>query len=75
MPKSAQTIEDYDSLIELDHYSLFINATPTDQTKRKYQARLNVFFDYISILDTNIEKRCKVFLQNCRDVYNRFSFV
>jgi len=51
--------------MELDPYSLFINAKRADQTKRKYQACLNTFFDYISIPDKNLKERCKVFIQNC----------
>ena len=36
-----QEHEDYESSIELDPFSLFINAIRADQTKRKYQARLS----------------------------------
>ena len=39
--------EDYESSMELDPFSLFINAIRADQTRRKYQARLNTFFDFI----------------------------
>jgi hypothetical protein len=69
MPKVARTIEeqDYESSMDLDPFSLFINAIRAEQTKRKYQARLNTFFDYISIPTTNLEEKCKIFIKNYQD--------
>lgn len=51
----------------LDPYSLSINAIRADQTKSKFQARLNTFFDYISIPNTNFQEKCKIFVKNCHD--------
>src|SRR6478735_11937557 len=59
--------EDFESSMELDPFSLFINAIRAEQTRRKYQARLNTFFDYISIPNSNLEERCKIFVKNCHD--------
>src|SRR6476469_3243929 len=59
--------EDFKSSMEIDPFLLFINAIRADQTRRKYQARLNTFFDYISIPKTNLEERCKIFVNNCND--------
>ena len=50
--------QDFESSMELDPFSLFINAIRAEQTRRKYQARLNTFFDYISIPNSNLEERC-----------------
>jgi hypothetical protein len=36
-------VQDFESSIELDPFSLFINAIREEQTRRKYQARLNTF--------------------------------
>src|SRR5690242_18694326 len=63
----AITEEDFESSMELDPFSLFINAIRAEQTRRKYQARLNTFFDYISIPNSNLEERCKIFVKNCHD--------
>jgi hypothetical protein len=49
----------------LDPFSLFINAIRAERTRRKYQARLNTFFNYIFLPDTNIEERCNLFIKNC----------
>ena len=57
--------QDYEASFELYPFSLFINAIRADQTRRKYQALLNTFFDYISIPNTNLEERCKIFVKNC----------
>ncbi len=67
MSKVALTCEekDFESSMELDPFSLFINAIRAEQTRTKYQARLNTFFDYISLPDTNLEERCKKFIHNC----------
>ena len=59
--------QDFESSMELDPFSLFINAIRAEQTRRKYQARLNTFFDYISIPNSNLEERCKIFVKNCHD--------
>ena len=61
-----QEKQDYESSMELDPFSLFINAIRAEQTRRKYRARLNTFFEFISIPNTNIEERCKIFLKNCQ---------
>jgi hypothetical protein len=55
--------EDFESSMELDPFSLFINAIRAEQTRRKYQARLNTFFDYISLPGTNLEERCNLFVK------------
>src|SRR3954451_5058888 len=62
-----QEKQDFESSMELDAFSLFINAIRAEQTRRKYQARLNTFFDYISIPNSNLEERCKIFVKNCHD--------
>jgi len=49
--------DNYESFMEMIP-SFFINAIRTEQTRRKYQARLNTFFDYISIPNSNLEERC-----------------
>ena len=68
MSKMALTCveKDFLSSMELDPFSLFINAIRAEQTKRKYQARLNTFFDYISLPGTNSEERCILFVKNCQ---------
>jgi integrase len=58
--------EDFESSMELDAFSLFINAIRAEQTRRKYQARLNTFFNFISIPDINLQERCKIFVKNCQ---------
>jgi hypothetical protein len=35
--------DDYDNLMGFGPFSLFINATRANQTRRKYQARLGIF--------------------------------
>ena len=52
-----QEKQDFESSMELDPFSLFINAIRAEQTRTKYQARLNTFFDYISIPDTNLRRK------------------
>jgi integrase len=59
--------DNYESSMELDPFTLFINAIRADQTRRKYQARLNTFFDFISIPNTNLDERCKIFITNCHN--------
>src|SRR6478735_11975056 len=58
--------QDFESSMELDPFSLFINAIRAEQTRAKYQARLNTFFDYISLPGTNLEERCILFVKNCQ---------
>jgi hypothetical protein len=67
MTKVAPAIEeeDYESSMEIDPFSLFTNAIRAEQTKRKYQARLNTFFNYILIPNTNLDEKCKIFIKNC----------
>ena len=65
MSKVALAVEeqDFESSMELDPFSLFINAIRAEQTRAKYQARLNTFFDYISLPGTNLEERCNLFVK------------
>ena len=65
--------DDHESSMELDPFSLFINAIRANQTRRKYQARLNTFFDYISIPETNLEERCKIFVNNCHQGNSKYA--
>jgi len=58
--------DNYESFMEMIP-SFFINAIRTEQTRRKYQARLNTFFDYISLPNSNLEERCKICIKNCHD--------
>ncbi|MGN6708251.1 MAG: hypothetical protein ACTHKF_02765 [Candidatus Nitrosocosmicus sp.] len=44
----------------MDSYSLLITAIRSDQPRRKYQARLNTFFDHISISNTTSKKRADI---------------
>jgi integrase len=60
-----EEVQDFESSMELDPFSLFINAIRAEQTRRKYQSRLNTFFDYISLPDTNLKERCNLFVKNC----------
>jgi integrase len=57
--------QDFESSMELDPFTLFINAIRAEQTRRKYQARLNTFFNYISISGKNLEEKCDIFVKNC----------
>ena len=57
--------EDYESSMDLNPFSLFTNAIRAEQTRRKYHARLNTFFDHISIPRENIEERSKMFIMKC----------
>jgi hypothetical protein len=68
MPKVALTIEeqDYKSSMDFNPFSLFTNAIRAEQTRMKYHARLNTFFEHSSIPDENIEERCKIFVQRCQ---------
>jgi hypothetical protein len=61
-----QEQRNFENSFELDPFSLFINAIRAEQTRRKYQARFNTFFDFISISNKNLEERCKIFVNNCR---------
>ena len=60
-------IQYFESSMELDPFSLFINAIRVEQTKIKYQAPLNTFFDYISLPDTSLEQKSNLFVKNCHD--------
>jgi hypothetical protein len=53
--------------MELDPYLLFINAIMSVQTQIKYKARLNIFFDFISLPDGPLNERCEIFIKNCQE--------
>ena len=46
--------------LDSDPYSMFVFAMNAKQTKEKYTARLNRFFDFIEIPGNNIEEQCKL---------------
>ena len=48
-------------------YSLFVFAIKSPLTRRKYQGRLNLFFDYIGLPQETIEKRCDIFAKKAMD--------
>jgi len=59
-----------DGSMELDLYLLFINSINSEQTKRKYQGRLNIFFDFIALPKGNQTERCKIFIDKCKENSN-----
>jgi integrase len=61
------TIMTDDSFMELDPYLLFINSIRSEQTKRKYQGRLNTFFDFIALPNVSQAERCKVFIDKSKE--------
>lgn len=50
----------------LDPYSIFKYAMNSPVTRDRYTTRLDRFFRFIGIEGTNIEERCRVFVQNAR---------
>jgi integrase len=53
--------------IESDPYSIFVFAMNAPQTKEKYVTRLKRFFDFINLPGSTIQKRCKYFVEKCRE--------
>jgi hypothetical protein len=54
--------------MELDPFLLFSNAIRSNQTKEKYQRRLNIFFDFIALpVDVSLNERCRVFIKNSQE--------
>ena len=62
------TIMTDDGFMELDPYLLFINSIRSEQTRRKYQGRLNIFFDFIALPKGSQAERCKFLLINVRKI-------
>jgi integrase len=56
-----------DGLMELDPFLLFTSAIRSNQTRRKYQRRLNIFFDFIALPGPNLNERCKIFVKNSKE--------
>ena len=52
--------------MELDPFLLFVNSIRSNQTRQKYQSRLTTFFNFIALPDATLDKRCKIFIDNCR---------
>jgi hypothetical protein len=50
----------------LDPYSIFKYAMNSPVTRDRYTTRLDRFFSFIGIEGTNIEERCRVFVQNAK---------
>jgi len=50
-----------------DPYSLFLYAMNSPVTRDRYTTRLNRFFSFIGIEGTNIEERCRVFVERGSD--------
>src|SRR5829696_2193576 len=50
-----------------DPYSLFLYAMNSPVTRDRYTTRLNRFFSFIGIEGTNIEERCRFFVERGRD--------
>ena len=66
--------------MELEPYLLFKNSIRSPLTLVKYQARLNTFFDFISIPSGPINERCNIFIKNAQQnpkypLYHVFQFV
>ncbi len=45
-------------LMALDPFLLFTIAIRSNQTKDKYQRRLDIFFDFIALPKANLNERC-----------------
>ncbi|MGN6630242.1 MAG: hypothetical protein ACTHKJ_10295 [Candidatus Nitrosocosmicus sp.] len=58
-----QEHKDFDMSTELHSYSLFINAIRAGQTRSKYQAGLETFFDHISISNTNLKEKGRILVK------------
>lgn len=56
-----------DNILDLDPYLLFVNSIRSPLTRQKYFGRLNAFFDFIQIPEKSLEKRCKIFINNCNE--------
>jgi hypothetical protein len=54
---SAMMVDNY---MELEPFLLFANAIRSTQTRKKYQGRLNTFFDFISLPSCSLNERCKI---------------
>ncbi len=61
------TIMTDDSFMELGPYLLFINSVRSEQTKRKYQGRLNTFFDFIALPNVTQAERCNIFIDKSKE--------
>ncbi len=61
---------DDDNLIELDPFLLFVNSIRSNQTRQKYQSKLNTFFNFIALPDAALDERCKIFIDHCRTTPN-----
>ena len=58
------------SLMEIEPFELFINAIRSSQTRKKYQSRLQSFFDFIPLPKTHLNERCKMFIANSQQNKN-----
>jgi hypothetical protein len=59
---------------------LLLSAIRSTQTKRKYQGRLNTFFDFIALSKISLDKRCKIFIKDNHEnpkypLYCAFKFI
>jgi len=63
---STMMISD-DGLMELDPFLLFTSAIRSNQTKEKYQRRLDIFFDFIALPKGSLKERCVIFIKNSKE--------
>ncbi len=49
--------------IELDPWTLFLNAMRAPMTKDRYQTRVAKFFDFITIQGKTIEQKARIFAE------------
>jgi integrase len=54
------------NLMELDPFLLFNSALRSNQTKEKYQRRLDIFFDFIALPKCSLNERCRIFIENSK---------
>lgn len=52
--------------ILIDPYSIFVYAIKSPLTRKKYEGRLNKFFDFTGIAGETLEARCAAFEQKTR---------
>jgi site-specific recombinase XerC len=52
--------------MELDPFLLFNSALRSNQTKEKYQRRLDIFFDFIALPKCSLNERCRIFIENSK---------
>jgi hypothetical protein len=60
------TTEQQEDRAYLDPYSIFKYAMNSPITRDRYTTRLDRFFSFIGIEGTDIQERCRVFVQNAK---------